>query len=55
MCFRRASIVILVSSGLLAQAPDAWDSLLSRQRFRPVSQGAYQFISRAQEYEGLEQ
>lgn len=51
MCFRRASIVILVSSGLLAQAPDAWETLLGRQRFQP-RQGAYQFISRGQEYEG---
>lgn len=52
MCFRRASIVILVSSGLLAQAPDAWEMLLSRQRFQPSRQGTYQFISRAQEFEG---
>ena len=52
MCFRRASIVILVSSGLLAQVPDAWEMLLLRQRFQPSRQGAYQFISRAQEFEG---
>ena len=52
MYFRLASIVILVSSGLLAQVPDAWEMLLSRQRFQPSRQGAYQFISRAQEFEG---
>ncbi len=51
MGLHRASIVILLSSGLLAQAPDAWETLLSRQRFQPRL-GAYQFISRSQEYEG---
>ncbi|MBL0313390.1 MAG: hypothetical protein IPP78_11910 [Holophagaceae bacterium] len=53
MYFRRGSIVLLVSSGLLAQAPDAWETLLSRQRIRPNRQGAYQFISRGQDFEGV--
>lgn len=52
MWFRLASIVIAVSPGMQAQSPDAWESLLSRQRFRPDRQGAYQFISRGQDYEG---
>lgn len=52
MAYRRASILVLVSSGLLSQAPDAWEALLSRQRVRPDRQGAYQFISRGQEFEG---
>lgn len=52
MCFRRAPIVMLAASGLLAQAPDAWDTLLSRQRIRPDRQGAYQFVYRGQEFEG---
>jgi hypothetical protein len=49
MYFRCASIVILGSSGLLAQTPDAWETLLGRQLDR---QGAYQFLSRGQEFEG---
>ncbi len=44
--------MILITSGILAQAPDAWDTLLARQRIRPNLQGAYQFISRGQEFEG---
>ncbi len=37
---------------LAAQTPDAWDQLLARQRFRPEDQGAYQLVTRGQEFEG---
>lgn len=52
MDFRRASLLILAGSGLLAQTPDAWELLLGRQGFRPGRLAAYQFISRGQEFEG---
>ena len=52
MYLPRASILLLVSSGLLAQAPDAWEMLLGRQRFRSNLQSAYQFVTRGQEFGG---
>ncbi len=52
MNFSRASLVLLAASSLLAQAPDAWETLLSRLRLRPNRQGAYQFLSRGWEFEG---
>lgn len=52
MNFSRASLVMLATSSLLAQAPDAWETLLARLRIRPNRQGAYQFLSRGQEFEG---
>lgn len=52
MNFRRAPLVMLAASSLLAQAPDAWESLLSRLRLRPSRQGAYQFLSRGWEFDG---
>ncbi len=52
MSIRPFHLLFLLSPALLAQAPDAWDQVLGRQRFRPEDQGAYQFISRSQEFEG---
>ena len=52
MSLRPSHLLLLLSPTLLAQAPDAWDQVLGRQRFRPEDQGAYQFISRGQEFEG---
>ena len=46
------SVLVLVASGLMAQAPDAWETLLLRLRFRSDRLGAYAFISRGQEFEG---
>ena len=52
MLFRYASSILLVSSALLAQTPDAFEALLARQRMRPDSSGAYQFLSAGVEFEG---
>ncbi|MDE3245469.1 MAG: hypothetical protein KGN80_05225, partial [Acidobacteriota bacterium] len=52
MNLRRASLLLFAASSLLAQAPDAWETLLSRLRLRPNRQGAYQFLSRGWEFDG---
>lgn len=51
MSLRLSCLLVLPSAVLVAQAPDAFDTLLAHQRFSPDGSSAYQFLSRGGEFD----